>query len=1618
MNNDRYKKDQLLFSLNNAQLLLILKELNKELKKYKDNSSNAQLVNTIVNKYPDSKMTIIDLSNDTFSKYDELLDSDKDTVLSIFNNYNINTAIEAVNSLLSEEDQDLIINTDGTSNNDNSWSYVNSLDLEQSKKLYEKVLSSESGDYPTFTALFDYSDDFEPSDPEDCDPGILSKPITFTDLHYTDEFMDTRALCQSSDYSGIDTPAKEALVHNEYLTDQIAKWLKTQNSGAFTVNIKTPNKDLSVNPNRADNSGSLDGEVTGYISKNLERLDVVVSGSQTREGCDWPGVANVGLGHFNLRVKELFGKKTWEGLLRGSLDVAPTGSGMSLPIRLDSLGVDGVLRSRQTYLNPDDAQFRNEVSDLLLSYGAPKLIKVHEDKNLSRYRIQFNTGGVTDISPFIYSNKWPGEYKISAIPYFSVTSDEPYGEGSGVHLFHSNKGEDKFTTTNVIIGGATDSYVYFLDKKVEDGGVVVEAHEFPDLYDPDAKFPASVFWNFAALSCNQQSVRTTGLMYCGQKIPVVTGLIPTGNMTVVETGDRPQSMDDIWPGLILNSTNTASWNQLSRTNIEMRMHVVRGRFTRLLSKWLEKRDYISSGGPSFNKPADEITTTRHCFEILGSEDSDCIRQYLLEISNLWVNDDSGHASFKLVFDTKRDNDTIISVINLTDIDASRGTRDASSGFTGCSQGFSALAAHPSLGVSPALIPSTCYVTHPGQLFLGSRKHLACLDDVSPFYAGMLVEGSYIQYGTQVSEVIYDETTYPNPLVDYYNAGIKVPGQVYLDRGVVGHPDETDPSLSLVPFLRMVTFVDTSGIREGSGHEILGSNSFESFCTLRCTRPNWTNAWLLMTGGVDPINSAYPLPFRKGGPQYIKQFFGNYGAGGDPAGNTLLLDQMPFLIPVTNEVREAAGNFFKSLFPGNAGTYPYALEQNTMDGHWYYNKLTRFDTDARFANYSIKPSMAADHLVRRGNDSAAAKLFGNWYTEDKDTSSLSNYSDIMHMSPYGPLFVDYPYERRYWRFLTTESGESGVAKGIDDQWAHGQFPGFKHLFNQIETDTCPGYYNGRNGYAQILITVSGKSFTDDEGVFHHCFHATDSGSPGGGAVLNSELFTISPQATIFLDNRHINFIRPTGTGAEHSVNRNHGPSDTNYQIANVTNSLDEWLDPSYGPSGLVITCCMENIRPGAIEGVTSQQIDPCVGPQLVGDRNYVRQENVNPDYDPLLSDPFYKDKKAPGPYCSNTGDHKIYQFGSGLALEHVPVNSPDFKCGDDFYYCCENCMCSSHSSADGVLGVENGLVVDVSGAPDHVAAAPFGALLGKLGMPASPSSENFYMITENLGTCGWGDLGVEHYFFQSSNRGFLMVPGYDGGVKNCCDYPLSTSCPKVRFDAAGSFAACYKTEQAAYCPCLDEDDYDAEFGEGSYQDICIDRISDFEDVGGTRDTFSLTIECFESTPYGGIWTWHAAADFPACSGATLGDFPFEGCDYDTTGLAKSEDLGIPNSLCVRHGSGFYDDDYEFLETPEGFGTFECPNALGNDLNGGQLEFTVIGPHVKHTMVWKYEDEMKEHHCPDTDGDGEHFDFAHSESWPFRPRFNTEIRPEPTYPNNCENCPKSGEYESGNSTEYSD
>ena len=760
------------------------------------------------------------------------------------------------------------------------------------------------------------------------------------------------------------------------------------------------------------------------------------------------------------------------------------------------------------------------------------------------------------------------------------------------------------------------------------------------------------------------------------------------------------------------------------------------------------RQYISSGVNNFLTTVDVDILLPHCYSpgsysngspggnaVVGPRWSSMeFRQYIIEIVNYENDMNSGHAVFKLEFNGGLA-DNVIDVTNLTDFNFRYGTAEMSQGYVGLSSS-NIIAQGIVLNNNILSLPNYPCPTSPGTVNLTDRT-IGCIADISRLYVGMTVLGDTVGINTRVINLVYDQATYGPPanLINWYNAGVSVPGAVTVDKSVSFIPGSAnDESVAIID----ITFVDTENRYAALNLNISGTN-FDTFGGLRCNRPHWTDSYLLLTQGVDELTDNYRdttvtevNPFDDRPKWTDSPFTAICGVG------AILLDTTPFYVPYSdsqvNEWYQYYSTLLNSLgyLPQCIGSKGYMHQQNSQDFMWFLTSTFwhRGNLLHPAGKYMVRPTMKHDYINRRGTDNPMSKVFGQ-YTKgfNKECARIdpalqipvdaySFSKELLPTSPYNTFFNNYPYDKRAFAALIASDQFGGVwlptvgPAEIDNASATTANGAKPYYYNFIHPDTCRGFYRGNAGYVQLLVTCSGKL---PLGTGVPSREVPVAGVPGltlsfGGAATNwldvenkghvnpDDTNINTASATLYLDNRHTNRIRPSEP--ENVVIQRNGASDTCYYFEDITEHLDEGIPTECGINGLVIRSKIKDLGADVTLGNGG---NPCYGAIPAVDLNYERRDTINSDH--ASSD---LDLGSPGPYCHPVGDRRIINFAiddgiavSGGLSKNYRVRTFDYCSSDDPFACCENCHCSPFQAGNtlfdgnhppiGTAGTNHGII---------------------------------------------------------------------------------------------------------------------------------------------------------------------------------------------------------------------------------------------------------------------------------------------------------------------------------------
>lgn len=393
---------------------------------------------------------------------------------------------------------------------------------------------------------------------------------------------------------------------------------------------------------------------------------------------------------------------------------------------------------------------------------------------------------------------------------------------------------------------------------------------------------------------------------------------------------------------------------------------------------------------------------------------------------------------------------------------------------------------------------------------------------------------------------------------------------------------------------------------------------------------------------------------------------------------------------------------------------------------------------------------------------------------------------------------------------SQQGAGSAQNFLPDDRIQNSYP-----FNYPYFDACTGYYKAPAGYCQLLVTVKGNQedninpppASEEEELQRRCRP-----NPLFSRVNAASL---SPSASIFLDNRHINKTKPEGLTykSDHvpqgTITLEHGPSDTCYRYASTEENggtipnrrVDDGLPRTIGKNGLLISTKMKDIVPN---GFFLGGANPCYGAILQGRSNYRRK---NEKYFGTIG--FVIDERAYDTYCHPEGNGEPY---TELPIGWQLLNS-NICSDDDPYFCCANCRCTmfSNSRLDDSfqkLGVSyigripNG---DDVGNMNLSFVLPYDSKITALVTSASSAPDmscdmaNIYPQWYDTNNAiypldgGPGSTNIDKPGF------FLYEPNFfsknSQGKYGCCTKPVNEPCPTFRIEM-GSFTSCCENGFAA------------------------------------------------------------------------------------------------------------------------------------------------------------------------------------------------------------------------------
>ena len=1083
-----------------------------------------------------------------------------------------------------------------------------------------------------------------------------------------------------------------------------------------------------------------------FIRKPIDTISITFDGDDivvpagTDEGIDYErrfkfnGVENVGLDHAQLLGKEVFGRKLWDALRDPRLNpwnttwdlgdgniidnpyIALAGGVGYDKIVLGEMGsatdfnsdqfhlFNSITRRRQGKILRDDGteatleDVENLIpfeQDLRMEIGVPTLQFIDDEQK------SIIISGIGDANPFLKSTKWPGKYKFRMLNFFDNTSFFVPSE-RGIHYLYSKPRVDQFGQVREFPEDATDE-----EKALNDVTNRIQLTSSEE-----------VEW---------QNVSNTDIHL---------NLYYVHRRAWPAAYQEPKTTVDVPGGLFRASVDGTA------------------------------KPYVSTGGPNYFSNNLEARGDRqhpHCYKLEDVDnfnnwrhnhnDSMHTRQYIVEIINFGdLEENAGHATFNLKIKTDGP-DKIVDVTNLTDLAFhgadSAATEDGDSkiadetrmttGFVKGKTDFSKWCVHPNY-LTDFIFAAREFMVDEEHARDNGLFELSSIDDVSNLYAGMPVFGPFIPENSKVIHVVpfHPEAGHYLPAdgdyQDQRDDGEKVPGSVVCqakDRD--GNPltthfngDQAPPSErglpgNDMPFYEMAFFGDVQNIRGGDGVTKISDNEVYMSCALRSNRPLWTNSFYINTIGalpksenlLDSTKTAVgegdlPLfsPVPNCNSYQIMTYIQYYGSTYVFIPASIAVETLPFYIKFTEDLADVA----QAITEGpSALMHPFPLTQCSHDYHAYASAY-RGDNPLLQECHTIVPTHRPDYITRHGHDNTYSKLYGAFLGPSNKQMMEDESRDHLPITPYSAMLKDYPYDPRYFQFVRTNQ-DDGAGGTLDFTPQSRKFHPVGEVgstnfypYNFPYDDACKGYYYGKGGYAQLLITC--------EGVL------TGIIDPDGDKLMKSGGLTLSPEVSLFLDNRHINKLKPLGTS---TLMIDNGASTTCYKHANIIGSragltidgeektgdddsihvdnldntgghyLDLELPTKYGCSGLLIHSKMKEIRPDFNH---FGGYNPCYGAVLAGEFNHVRQEDFNPDWkEPYYDDGFFinypvfneegdfidirASKGAAGPYCKGEGAGKPYE---NMPLNYARQSTTDV-CGDnDPYYCCSNCACSPFSAS--------------------------------------------------------------------------------------------------------------------------------------------------------------------------------------------------------------------------------------------------------------------------------------------------------------------------------------------------
>lgn len=1173
-----------------------------------------------------------------------------------------------------------------------------------------------------------------------------------------------------------------------------------------------------------------------FIDQGVEEIELTFSGSDVIDPSDtgvykFDGVQNIALGHMLMTAQYQFGRNTWNILGEDPYDGSSAIAGGQALI-LDEQGDPNSSFSRSFYLATDKVPGGRDVDeDLRFNIGVPTM-QVSDDGMSAKVK------GLGDIDPFLQSTKFPGRYLITTFPEFTIPDSLPYPGDKGLHMLYSKPRVSAtggplpenlpnvsscLSTETDVVAFETVSHtdlrlnMYYVHER---GGSDVdeEVRKTEDTVRPYVSTggPNYVLRNtpydgvqYSAKEGGSTFYSREEFYHCfdaGLSQPYKdknhSNRFRKYIVEIINFGDNPKAGHasftlDIYGGPTGTIVDVTNLTDLSTTNESYEMTTgFLGPKNQFKRKALHPGSRRGGGGSWVGLPVPCLPSGIFSPSQFGGPDElHCIE----DISFVYAG--------MPVFGPYVPDGAFVQEVHAYD-----------------------------KGEYP--VPLSQWYNQgtavPGYIVLN-------FDDERV--------GTDILETTKLREYIHPRPDEPEKIeygVQVVNSRI---GAAYFEN---------------------IFFSDPQNIRGGDGYTILANNHVRMNCILRCNRPLWTDSKLILASDVHALSNDFRDSTKTTNdkddiPRFTVARPGDFGVYAydpysgyyDTFDNGVRLidyDLTPFYRKYTDAQVQLILQTYANDGLTSSSADPLMMQQCSQDYMAFMNAvkyerpihewLTATDGGMGTSDNVVmvpEPAHKADYITRMGADNPYTALFGGSFRSNNKPrfSPSRSIENVLPESPFNAMLRNYPYDPRAFlsiysqhlaggaTFSTTLSHPFG--SGVDNVGLspyQGEIAGFRphdsipnipplvginreglpYPRNYPYFDACTGYYYGDAGYAQLLVTVDGEL----SGILRPPPPETKCNTPTQFKRTNA--MSLRPHANIFLDNRHINKIRPTGVSSTGIVTLENGSSDTCYQYASIESEpgdvpnrtlvpdarLDDGLDQKYGENGLLISTTMKSIRP---DGRFFGGFNPCKGSILQGERNFRRVETSG-YFDPNTRVP-------PGPYCEVVGEGHPY-MGSGIAVGAADLHA-DVCDAQDPYFCCENCKCTPYSAAKGGNPQLGKLGYDKNGAKfNQSAVAPASNAVKLIVYPCEDNliqtgfgDSNFndnvgneWWATDELG--GGNNAGNDLTFdpdtwpaengypagiFVSTNAVLTFTKDGDG-PDGCCRYPASQACPEFTLSVGG------------------------------------------------------------------------------------------------------------------------------------------------------------------------------------------------------------------------------------------